>query len=105
MPLPFLQTRDGGRRVLHLCTLDTHIPRIYRGLNLSSLNIAIAPLKPMPSPFAQTRDGGVFDTICPRFISTVDTPLPVLTTPSLGIAIVEGILRASHTFVIICSKR
>ena len=69
--------------------------RIYHGHNLSSLDIAIAPLKPTPLPY-----GGVFDTIGPRLISTVNTALPVLTTSRLGIAIIEGILGASHALVV-----
>ena len=75
-------------------------PRIYHGHNLSSLDIAIAPLKPTPSPLLQSRYGGVFDTIGPRLISTVNTALPVLTTSRLGIAIIEGILGASHALVV-----
>ena len=43
-------------------------PRIYCGLNLSSLDIAIASLKLAPLPSLQTRDGGVFDTITRRLI-------------------------------------
>jgi hypothetical protein len=74
-------------------------PCLYCGLNLSSLDIAIAPLKPAPSLSLQTR-GGVFDTIGPRLISTVDTALPVLTAPCLDIAIIESILGASHALVV-----
>ena len=85
--MPLLQTRDaGGGLFVHSHPRHLH-PRIYCGLNLSSLDIAIAPLKPTPSPSLRTRDGGVFDTIGPGLTSTIDTALPVHTTPCLGIAI------------------
>jgi hypothetical protein len=45
----------------------------FDGAWVQYLDLAIAPSTPTPLPLLQTRDGGVFDTIAPRLISTVDT--------------------------------
>ena len=45
----------------------------FAGAWVQCLDLAITPSTPTPFPSLQTRDRGVFDTITPWLISTVDT--------------------------------